>query len=742
MPDSKRIPTSYVIAVVLLPLVVLWRQDNTLFTPSGQLDPWFYLGFFRNLANFKRDLFPGTYYGSRLSWILPGYIVHSLFSPLVANCVLHLGVQLVAVASLFSTLRFTVGVRSAFLTAIVFCVNPQLCYATGWDYADGAGIAYCLLTMALLTLAAVEPARKWILLLAGMALAAVVYSNLFWVALAPLLPLYYLALMWAWHRTPVIQLCLSSCLWLGAGCLLLSVMLGGVNCLLDGNFWFYSPSVATARGLVAHSNPWFRSIWTHGLAPWLWFAATAGAAAMILLWSQLRSAAAGRNAASLLFSGQLLAALAFMGYEQNRGMPVLGLYYYSSLLLPFVFLVIGASFWPAAEKISSTGYVLMCCVALVVFGGIWGDYAGRILPIWPAAIRQTALAGGGALAMALVLRRRTAGIVLALAGFAVLTSEARFSSIAPFISEIRNQVPAASHAYHQDYERLMHARERVESIRHGHVIRFWYDSHEPAVLDYFALNSIYLYQYSLLSANFPQGACSAGIEPGSVVVVLSSKERMPEIARSALGDCWRGFGVKPVVEEVDVQKRDDGPYLMAVLKAEADFSARRPLRAVFNSAGKADLQPVEDSPEPVPFPLDRWTVCNQKSDMPAMKAASGGVAVRTPRRQYGFALTYGPLVAPENGRYRFALKYRPGSGHFCFGARFVDESGWLATDIAGHPAGSGRELAFWVDLKRGETFLLRIANNNDTGDGAASFLMEEVTAIKLFNSTGTPEKRP
>jgi hypothetical protein len=735
MPDSKRIPTSYLIAVLLLPLVVLWRQDNTLFTPPGQIDPWFYLGFFRNLASFKRDLFPGTYYGSRLSWILPGYIVHSLFPSLAANCVLHLGVQSVAVFSLFSTLRFTVGLRSAFLTAIVFCANPQLCYATGWDYADGAGIAYCLLTMALLTLAAVKPVRKWTLFLAGMALAALVYSNLFWIALAPLLPLYYLVLAWAWHRTPLIHAALSLCLWLGAGCVVLSVILGGMNYLLDGNFWFYGPSVAAARGLMAHSNPWFLSIWIDGLAPWLWFTAIAGATAAILLWSQLRSAATGHNAASLLYSGQLLAALAFMGYEQNRGVPVLGIYYYSSLLLPFVFLVIGVSFWPAAEKIGRTGYVLICCVAVVVFGSVWGDYAGHILPIWPAAIPQTALAGGSALAMALVLRRRTAGILLAIAGFAVLTSEVRFTSIAPFTSEIRNQIPIGSHGYRQDYERLMHARERIESIRNGHVIRFWYDAHEPGLLDYYALNSTYLYEYALLSTNFPQGACSKEIEAGSVVVVLSSNARMPDTARSALGDCWRRFGVKPVVAEVDVQQRAGGPYTMAMLKAEADLSTRRPLRAVFNSAGRADLQLVENSTEPVPFPLDRWTVCDRKSDAPTMQAGSRGAAVRTPRSQYAFALTYGPLVAPENGRYRFALQYRPGSGQFCFGARFADESGWLGTDIAGHPAGSHREMAFWVDLKGGEPIFLRIANNNYTGDGAASFLMEEVTAFELLNSS-------
>ena len=49
----------YCVAVLMLPLLVLWRQDNTLFTGYGYLDPWFYLGFFRNLVEFKRNLFPG-----------------------------------------------------------------------------------------------------------------------------------------------------------------------------------------------------------------------------------------------------------------------------------------------------------------------------------------------------------------------------------------------------------------------------------------------------------------------------------------------------------------------------------------------------------------------------------------------------------------------------------------------------------------------------------------------------------
>src|ERR1039457_4695182 len=78
-PESRATAIRYLAAGLLLPLLVLWRQDNTLFTGYGYIDPWFYFGFFRNLVEFKRNLFPGSSYGSRLAWILPGAAVHSLF---------------------------------------------------------------------------------------------------------------------------------------------------------------------------------------------------------------------------------------------------------------------------------------------------------------------------------------------------------------------------------------------------------------------------------------------------------------------------------------------------------------------------------------------------------------------------------------------------------------------------------------------------------------------------------------
>jgi hypothetical protein len=167
----------YALAILLLPVLVLWRHDDPLYTPLWQTDPWFYLGYFKSLVNFKRDLFPNYYYGSRLTWILPGYVLHKLLPALGANAILHLGVHSIAALSMFTMLRRTIGLRSAYLTAMIFSFHPWFWAATGWDHVNGGAIAYYLLAAALVTRAAAQADPKWSLLFAGMAIAGAVCST-------------------------------------------------------------------------------------------------------------------------------------------------------------------------------------------------------------------------------------------------------------------------------------------------------------------------------------------------------------------------------------------------------------------------------------------------------------------------------------------------------------------------------------------------------------------------------------
>ncbi len=157
----------------------------------GYIAPWVYLGFFHNLILYKSVLFPLTYYGSRLSWVLPGYLANRLFSPLTANYVLHLGVFYLATVSLFFTLKRTVDRRTAQLAAIAFGFLNSLWIAIGWDYVDGVGIAYYLLTTAVLTYTANAKDERIGLVLAGASYAALIYSNASWVMYIVFFPAHY-----------------------------------------------------------------------------------------------------------------------------------------------------------------------------------------------------------------------------------------------------------------------------------------------------------------------------------------------------------------------------------------------------------------------------------------------------------------------------------------------------------------------------------------------------------------------
>jgi hypothetical protein len=664
------------------------------------------------LVNFKRDLFPDIYYGTRLSWILPGYLAHWILPPLFANAVLHLGVHTVATASLFRILRSTAGVRAAFLTAILFSANPWFWCATGWDHVTGAAIAYLLLGMACLTAAAEAPAHRWPLTLAGMSLAGAVIAHLFLAALVPLALLYYAGMVWI-RRAPLKPTLIHAATWLAVGCLTAMVPLCAINgFLIDGNFWFWAPSFRTAS-TVMQKYIWPESIWNeHRLVPWLWLPIASGvvAVASVCRW---RGARKPRDFAGLMASAQLLLAFAFMAAMQLRGITLLGHYYYACYLFPFAFLVIGNSFWRAAEKMQARTYAVACAAVLVLAAAAWYDPASHPAPGEPAWLA----AAFGALAASLALRKRPAGVFCAIAGFVVLM----------FATYNGSNESGPLHATRAEYQRLMDARQRIESWRGDSRILFWYDKREPAFFEYSALNATYLSEFARISEHFPSG-CPDRAAKGSLVVVSSWQGGVAEVARSALDRCWSGTGLKAAVKDTFGGGQGPHPYTIALLGSVTDFSLLRPLSVTLGlSPGRGSLQVVPNPTREEPLPLNRW----YSSPDTSQSATSDGIEVRTPRPATAYALTYPALTMPARGRYRFVLQYVARSGQFAFGAFPADESHWLANVQCRYNwRKHGGEAAFYLDLNQGDSVILRIANSNSK-NRPSSLLIEDVFVYLL-----------
>jgi hypothetical protein len=586
-PISKRPPLisnpafCYRLAVLLLPVLVLWHRRDALFSPLWYTDPWFYLGHFRNLANYKRDLFFGSYYGSRLAWLLPGFLVHAVLSPVIANLVLHLTVHLTATLSFFAILRRLAGARSAFVATMIFSADPWLWAATGWDYVDGAGIAYCLLAMALLSRFAAQPTGKWVLVTAGIATAGMAYSHIFLGTLVPLVLFYYFGLVSAGSGQFHPRLLLGSCLWIGAGFVTATLALCGINYGLDGIFWFYAPSLNRAS-FMAKDFRFVRSVWRpQELVPWLWPAIFGLLTAIALFRSQWKSRTISRNRGGMLFGAMLLLAFLYLVYLQIRGNTILAFHPYVSYLLPFAFLVMGVSFWPAVGGMSTRAYVLTCCAGALLLGALW-YYPSGYHGLTSAVASQAAIAVSACfLAVALVFRQHTIGTILGLAGFVVFTAAALSGT---YLAEGRSL-----HSTWDQYVRVMNARKRIEDRRGGAPISFWYDRQEPLYLEHFALNSTYMAEFSRINETFPNG-CSQPSEPGTLIVVVSQKAQSTQIAERTLTDCWRQFGVHPVVDDVEAVRDSGPPYTMTMLKVVPDTQSISPTGELFKSFAIEQVQ--------------------------------------------------------------------------------------------------------------------------------------------------------
>ena len=698
-------PDRYVAAILALPVLVLWHCDNPLYTPLRFTDPWYYLGYFRTLLDFKRDLFPDAYFGSRLSWILPGFLVHRLFSPLPANFILHAGVHLLASLSFFAILRRIAGERAAFLSTLLFSLNPWLWAATGWDYVNGAGIAYMLCTMAWLTAAGGRDARKRLLLFAaGAGMAAMVYAHFLWLSLAPLLVLYYAGLAWTWRSERPLAAAWGSLPWLASGFASVTVVLGLVNYAVVGRFWFYGLSwnAAMRSSEVFTTAP---AVWgAHGLEPWLWFPAMTAAVCAFLLARRPARRDWKQSLPAVLLVGQLLFALAWMGYLQARGIAMLGFYHYAAYLLPYAFLAAGAMLWNAVEAMSARGYLAVCAAAAMASAIVW--YQPR--PEWPLPAWVAAALCGAPLALGVTLRRRAAGTWLTLAGFLLLSSHAA-------------GVTAGMHGTRAEYRRVMEAREQVERARNHDRVRFWFDGGEAGSDEYYALNSLYL--DVRLGTHFPQDGCKTTVQPGTLIVIPSARQDAAGRALRELSDCWRAWAMKPVAVARYAVARPDRPYSIAMLRAVTDLAGQSALEAV-QDGGTVKLRVA---PELAACALP--ALWKKENPGTVLREGPDGIDVRTPSGDYDYAFAYPPLAVPIAGRYRFALRYTASSGEFAFGAFPADNSRWLATSTVGYREGGAREISFSVDLGAGEAVVLRVANNNNRRDGTpAAFKLLQLTA--------------
>jgi hypothetical protein len=349
------------LTLILFPLIFTAINSNWIFTPptNNMPDPWFYFSYFRYFFE-RATTFPSSihYFVERLTWVMPGYWIYRIFPPLAANHVLHLLVYYVSVLSLYGTLDRLFHRRAAFISALLLGGYPWFLRAVGWDYPDGVGIAYLCLLIFLLTL--VFEAKYWkaLFLLAGAVHFSLLVTNLFWLGFIPGWTVYFLLLNSDKRKFNARQLILA------AGYFFVgNVLLAGVCALFyhwaTGKFFFLENTLRISFYLVDNSANNIEVLTNYGgIFPW-WhilplIVFLSASATMGLAIFRQRRVSKKLLAAYWMFV-LAYAWLVFWHYFSN---PLLIVFPYVSLMIPMLFLLLGALWAEPLSRLSQKQYAI------------------------------------------------------------------------------------------------------------------------------------------------------------------------------------------------------------------------------------------------------------------------------------------------------------------------------------------------------------------------------------------------
>jgi hypothetical protein len=242
-------------AVILAtPFLLLAINPNLFINPGTNnfIDPWVYTGFMLSLPD-HLIVFGQSYYATRLSWLLPGYAAHQLFSPLVANYVLHFAFFYLLLSAVYCLITAGVNRTTAFIVTLLVGWNPQVIAALSWDYVDGAVITYFAVTLLCFEKASssLKHRMTWSVA-AGAGLAGMVAANLVAATLVPICSLFLLLRVSLPRWRTAVDILFTAAL----GSIATLAVLAHTNWQLGGRVLFLLPSINYVSARLWLPSPW------------------------------------------------------------------------------------------------------------------------------------------------------------------------------------------------------------------------------------------------------------------------------------------------------------------------------------------------------------------------------------------------------------------------------------------------------------------------------------------------------
>ena len=258
----------FLLAPVLVPAVLLAAgNDDFGFDWPGNLDAFVYLGYFwhypEHLWVFDDN---SNYKISRLPWVLPGYVIHTLMGTIAGSYVLAYLTMAGGAAALYLLLRDTLHDRTAASVVGVAWAGCTWAHGIGgWNYHMLAASAYYLAACWLIVRSARSPFSYVSSTMAGIFLASSVHAYIVMVTFAPLVAFLYWAALPRGIERPFARSARTA-LWVLGGGLVITLSLAIVNRATGGAWLFFMPQIEAA---VKYSQPDADIWWMANVKDWL-----------------------------------------------------------------------------------------------------------------------------------------------------------------------------------------------------------------------------------------------------------------------------------------------------------------------------------------------------------------------------------------------------------------------------------------------------------------------------------------
>jgi hypothetical protein len=454
----------FLVLPLLAPAVLLAAGNDAFgFDPPGWLDSFMYLGYFwhypEHLWVFDDN---SNYKISRLPWILPGYVLHTLTGPIVASYVLAYLSMTVGAVALYLLVRDSLDNRpGAAIVSVAWACCTWAHGIGGWSYQVLVATGYYLMACWLVVRAARAPSPRGAALLAGAFFAAAVHTHLFLVIFAPLVAVLY----WAALRTHIenrLSRSMSVATFVIAGGAALTAILAVINRATGGTWLFFMPQIEQALKLT---EPSYDHWWRGNAAEWL-PSARYLVLPIALLIAGLAVPFTRRGDPERRMSLTLVAlgwaALALMCYFQFvRRQTTLDYNYMAFALYPHAFACLGAVLVPSARTAPRAGLIAVLA-SLVVLAGLLLLLPTRLPDAMNALSVSARLAQAGAIVPPLVVGLLGVAVMIVLRGaMRIAAFVVWFSLVNAWIAPAPSAYGLGTPGYRQSMLTMIHDADRL-----------------------------------------------------------------------------------------------------------------------------------------------------------------------------------------------------------------------------------------------------------------------------------------